>query len=108
MGKKPQRHTWDDARKLCRLNQFDVEMAKRLGLGPDSLVRARPDPRQRWKLPVKEWICELHFKRFGSLLYPQTEPAITAEPKYDRGKQGAAQRPAPRPSGKITDDDVPF
>jgi len=81
MGKKPQRHTWDDGRKLCRLNQFDVEMAKRLGLGPDSLVRARPDPRQRWKLPVKEWICELHFKRFGSLLYPQTEPASTAEPE---------------------------
>jgi len=60
-------------------------MAKRLGFHPDGLVRARPDPKQKWKLPVKDWIHELHCKRFGyvigekPLLMP--EPAKPAE--YD-------------------------
>src|SRR6266567_6953143 len=65
MGKKPQRHGWPEAKKLCRLNQDDIEMAKRLGFGPDSLIRARPDPKQKWKLPVKLWVRELHSDRFG-------------------------------------------
>jgi hypothetical protein len=54
MGKKLQRNnSWPKAKKLCRLNQKDIEMAKRLGFGPDALIRSRPDPKQRWKLPVK-------------------------------------------------------
>ena len=55
------KHTWPEAKMLCRLNQNDIAMAKRLGFGPDSLVRSRPDPKQKWKLPVKYWIHELHF-----------------------------------------------
>jgi len=35
MGKKPQRQDWPEVKKLCRLNQDDIEMAKRLGFGPD-------------------------------------------------------------------------
>src|SRR5207253_7839357 len=68
MGKKPQRHSWPEAKKLCRLNQNDIEMAKRLGFGPDALVRARPDPKQKWKLPVNDWVRELYFKRYGEVL----------------------------------------
>ena len=56
---------WPEAKKLCRLNQREIEMAKRLGFGPDALIRARPDPKQKWKLPVKYWVRELHAKRFG-------------------------------------------
>jgi hypothetical protein len=78
MGKKPQRHDWPEAKKLCRLNQDDIEMAKRLGFGPDSLIRARPDPKQRWKLPVKYWIQELHFKRFGHVI--GEKPFVVAAP----------------------------
>jgi len=63
MGKH--RFDWPEAKKLCRLNRNDIAMAKSLGFGPDALVRARPDPKQKWKLPVKYWIHELHFKRFG-------------------------------------------
>jgi hypothetical protein len=61
MGRKKQRPTWPEAKKLCRLNQLDIEMAKRLGFGPDALIHAVPSPQQRWKLPVKDWIHELHF-----------------------------------------------
>lgn len=66
MGKKE--HGWPEAKRLCRLNQNNIAMAKALGFGPDALVRARPDPKQKWKLPVKEWIHELHLERFGYVL----------------------------------------
>ena len=65
MGRKKQRHTWPEAKKLCRLNQRNIEMAKRLGLGPDTLIRVIPSPKQKWKLPVKYWIRALHAERFG-------------------------------------------
>lgn len=55
-------------------------MAKSLGFGPDALVRARPDPKEKWKLPVKYWIHELHFKRFGFVLGEKTlSPTPPAE-----------------------------
>jgi hypothetical protein len=78
MGKKPQRHSWPEAKKLCRLNQDDIAMAKRLGFGPDSLIRNRPDPKQKWKLPVKYWIRKLHEERFGHIL--GEKPQIPAGP----------------------------
>ncbi len=74
MGHRPQRHSWADAKKLCRLNQNDIMMAKSLGFRPDVLVRARPDPRQKWKLAVKDWIRELHFERFGNVLGEEALP----------------------------------
>jgi len=75
MGKRPQRHTWGEAKRLCRLNQNDINMAKNLGFGPDGLIRSRPDPKQKWKLPVKDWIRELHSERFGCVLAEKPEPA---------------------------------
>jgi hypothetical protein len=84
MGKKPQRHDWPEAKKLCRLNQNDIAMAKSLGFRPDSLIRARPDPKHKWNLPVKYWIHELYFKRFGRVLgeQPQSAP-LPATVEYD-------------------------
>ncbi len=78
MGKKPQRHAWPEAKKLCRLNQCDIAMAKRLGFGPDRLIRNRPAPKQKWKLPVKYWIRELHRERFGHVL--GEKPSLPAAP----------------------------
>jgi hypothetical protein len=77
---------WPEAKKLCRLNQDDIVMAKRLGLRPDTLVRARPNPGQKWKLPVKGWIHELHFTRLGYTLGEKplsTPPPMTPEEKED-------------------------
>jgi hypothetical protein len=73
MGKH--RHTWPEAKKLCRLNQDDIAMAKNLGFGPDTLVRVRPNPKQKWKLPVKYWIRELHQERFGHVLGEKPLPS---------------------------------
>ena len=118
MGKKPQRHGWPEAKKLCRLNQDDIEMAKRLGFGPDSLLRARPDPKQRWKLPVREWIHELHFKRFGHVIGDKPVVSSIAKVEYNveaaRPAAGQAvqsqQQPQPMPAQAVdfTDEDVPF
>jgi hypothetical protein len=99
MKMRKQRQDWPEAKKLCRLNQNDIEMAKRLGFGPDSLIRARPDPKQRWKLPVKDWIHELHFKRFGHVIGEKPLMATTGEDEY---------AVAAAPPYKIDDDDVPF
>jgi hypothetical protein len=68
MGRKRRQKGWSEAKKLCRLDRHDVEMAKGLGFRPDTLIRARPDPKQRWKLPVRDWIRELYLKRFGFVL----------------------------------------
>lgn len=43
-------------------------MAKKLGFRPRALIRARPDPKQKWKMPVNEWVRELYSKRFGQVL----------------------------------------
>jgi hypothetical protein len=74
VGKKPQRYSWPEAKKLCRLNQDDIEMAKRLGFRPDALIRNRPHPKQKWKLPVKYWVRALYEKRFGEVLGEKTLP----------------------------------
>jgi hypothetical protein len=91
MGKH--RHTWPEAKKLCRLNQNDIAMAKRLGFGPDALVRARPDPKQKWKLPVKYWIHELHSERFGYVLGEKPEkPLPAAAPSTPEEDEEAARQ----------------
>jgi hypothetical protein len=70
-----------EAKKLCRLNHNDVAMAKRLGFKPDALIRARPGPGQEWKLPVKEWIRELHLERFGTV--SGQDPPVPAPPQLE-------------------------
>ncbi len=79
MGKKQHQDDWPEAIRLCRLNRNDVEMAKRLGFRPGALIRARPDPKQKWKLPVNEWVGELYWKRFGQVLGEKPLPVPAPE-----------------------------
>ena len=123
MGKKPDRHAWPEAKKLCRLNQNDIEMAKRLGFGPDRLLSARPSPKERWKLPVKEWIHELYAKKFGAILGPPPATPAKSQPRgiLSDGKglvdeshliwSPSTDLPAPskpRRFTDVTDEDLPF
>ena len=90
-------------------------MAKRLGFGPCALIRSRPDPKQKWKLPVKYWIHELHLKRFGhvigekerDLTPPPPSPPITEaemrrieEQFYWEDYHERNSQPAPKPKRK--------
>jgi len=91
MGKKPQHCGWPETKKRCRLNQVDIEMAKRLGFGPDALIHAIPAPNQKWKLPVKQWIHELHFERFGEVLGEKPMKPLVVTPMTAEEKQEAAR-----------------
>ena len=50
---------WQDAKKKCRLNNDDIELAKRLGLNPRSLVKNIPNKSESWKAPVSVWLHEI-------------------------------------------------
>ncbi len=90
-GKKGHDPAWAEAKKRCRLNMRDIEMAKKLGFAPKSLIKNIPSPNQPWKLSVKEWIHELYAERFG--IPPSAETTPTKSPP---------------PSRIIIDEDVPF
>jgi hypothetical protein len=54
---------WQEAKKKCRLNNEDIELAKRLGLNPRSLIKNIPNKSEPWKAPVKIWLHEIDAKR---------------------------------------------
>jgi hypothetical protein len=57
---------WRNAKRICRLNARQLEMAKALGMNPYKLPGLRPSRQQRWKLPVGEFIEELYWERFDT------------------------------------------
>lgn len=61
MAYKPE--LWAEAKKKCRLNEEDIRMAKEMGLNPKSLIKNIPNPKEQWKLPVKEWLHEMYEDR---------------------------------------------
>ena len=69
MTKKPKKKPsdpWAEAKKKCRLNQEEVEMAKKLGLNPRKLIANNASVKQeQWKEPVREWIRKIYQKSFG-------------------------------------------
>jgi hypothetical protein len=64
---------WAEAKRRCRLSADDVKMAKALGFQPRSLIK-NTDPRERWKAPVRVWVRDLYFKRFGTLIGAEQKP----------------------------------
>ena len=54
---------WADCKRKCRLNAEDVELAKKLGLNPKSLIKNIPSKSQPWKTPVKDWLREIDAER---------------------------------------------
>lgn len=58
---------WAEAKKRCRLNVSDIQMAKELGMTPKSLLKNIPASHQQWKAPVKVWIRDLYEEKFGRI-----------------------------------------
>jgi len=54
---------WAECKKKCRLSMEDIELAKKLGLNPRSLIKNIPSKSQPWKAPVKDWLREIEAKR---------------------------------------------
>ena len=51
--------------KKRRLNAETVQMAKKLGLNPKSLIKNIPNKSQSWKKPVYLWIREMYEERYS-------------------------------------------
>ncbi len=68
MSKNKKSSDWAEAKKRCRLNQADIQMAKELGMTPKSLLKNIPSPAQQWKMPVKDWIRDLYESKFGKVI----------------------------------------
>ena len=54
---------WIEAKRRCRLNDNDIQIAKEMGLNPQSLIKNIPYKTEQWKLPVKDWIHQMYQKR---------------------------------------------
>jgi len=65
--KKPESRddVWAAAARKYRLSPDHVRMAKELGLNPKKLGKMAPNPQERWKEPLPEFIEGLHQKRFS-------------------------------------------
>ncbi|PIU50849.1 hypothetical protein COS91_07555 [Candidatus Desantisbacteria bacterium CG07_land_8_20_14_0_80_39_15] len=61
---KKRDNLWKEAYKKCRLSVKHIQMAKELGLNPKSLIKNIPNPKEKWKLPVRNWIEHMYEKRF--------------------------------------------
>ena len=57
---------WKEAKRRCRLNAETVQMAKRLGLNPKSLIKNIPNKSRSWKKPVYLWIREMYQECYGN------------------------------------------
>lgn len=84
-------------------------MAKELGISPRSLIKNIPSPQQRWKLPVKEWIRNLHFKKFGRCRsQAESTRSTPVHRKGDERPDSAAASTKPGPADPNRDIDIPF
>ena len=62
MSKSP--YTWKDAKRMLNLTDTEVLNGQRLGLDPDSLVRNKPSPNEKWKDPSALRIQRLYDIKF--------------------------------------------
>lgn len=75
MAAKRNAEAWAEAKKRCRLNEADIQMAKELGMTPKSLIKNIPATNQQWKAPVKVWIRDLYEEKFGKVLPVKAGPS---------------------------------
>ena len=56
---------WIDARKRHHLSHAQVQMARELGMNPKKLGKLDNHDQEPWKMPLRQYIEHLYFKRFG-------------------------------------------
>jgi len=57
---------WVEARKRHGLSHAEVQMARELGMNPRKLGKLDNHKQELWKMPLRQFIQHLYFKRFGS------------------------------------------
>jgi hypothetical protein len=61
-GRAHEEEAWTNAKRICRLNARQVEMACALGMNPRKIPGLRPRPQERWKLVAGELIEQRYWK----------------------------------------------
>jgi hypothetical protein len=56
---------WINARKRHGLCHYEVQMARELGMNPNKLGKLDNHHQEPWKMPLRQFIRHLYFKRFG-------------------------------------------
>jgi hypothetical protein len=116
-GVKDMKHEeeWKKAKKLCRLSNEDIRMARELGMGPRGLMKNIPSPKQRWKAPVAVWIRELYAKKFGRKAQPspraprvESSPSDRPEDFLEPDTLRAFDADAPRTNDEVAEEDDSF
>jgi len=70
MAKKKKRRNrqmqaWIEAGKRYHLTHAQIEMARELGMNANKLGKLDNHDQEPWKMPVRQYLEHLYFKRFG-------------------------------------------
>jgi len=86
--KKPNQkmQAWIDARKRHRLSHAQVQMARELGMNPSKLGKLDNHDQEAWKMPLRQYIGHLYFKRFGKER-PDVVLSIEEKVRLDEAKK---------------------
>lgn len=86
--KKPNQkmQDWIDARKRHRLSHAQVQMAREVGMNPRKLGKLDNHDQEPWKMPLREYIEHLYFKRFGKER-PDVVHSIEEKVRLDEAKK---------------------
>ncbi len=80
---------WIDARKRHHLSHAQVQMARELGMNPKKLGKLDNHDQEPWKMPLKQYIEHLYFKRFGK---ERPDMVLSIEERVRRGEEKKARR----------------
>ena len=69
---------WKKAKAKCRLSTEEIELAKKLGMNPQSLLKNAPNKSEPWKAPIGDWLREIDATRRKKAEQKQRRKAKTA------------------------------
>ncbi len=89
--KKPNQkmQAWIDARKRYHLSHAQVQMARELGMNPKKLGKLDNHDQEPWKMPLKQYIEHLDFKRFGK---ERPDMVLSIEERVRRDEEKKARK----------------
>lgn len=91
--KKPDQkmQAWIDSRKRHHLSHAQVQMARELGMNPKKLGKLDNHDQESWKMPLRQYIEHLYFKRFAK---ERPDVVLSIEEKIRRDQQKKARKRA--------------
>ena len=78
---------WIDARKRHHLSHAQIQMARELGMNPKKLGKLDNHDQESWKMPLRQYIPHLYFKRFDK---ERPDVVFSIEEKIHRDEEKKA------------------